>query len=266
LPIEQAGTTRSVSVAELLAGAQPVIEVPSPCVLGRASLGPGGPESLTVGVGLVVANASVAANGTDHASFVVETSFAPTDTVIVNSSGTPKQLPIPDLRALFSAGSNITINSSGAIGATTDPGVTSELQTLTHGLSTTNATVSALSAEIPAGGVAGLNASGQVTAPIAGDASLGTVRAGGVGVARTLETREVDTINVVDFGAVTGGRTAPPPSMPLSPSFPAVAAKFLFPAAITGSRHRWCLPENPWPFAAPARARPGCISRIPASR
>lgn len=205
LPIEQSGVTRSVTVAELLSGTQPAIEVISPCVLGRASLGPGAPESLSVGAGLIVANASVAANGGDHAYFLQSQSFLSTDQAIINSSGTPKQLPIPALRALFSAGSNITINGSGVIGATTDPGVSSQLQTLAQGIASADTSIATLNALIPPGGVAGLNASGQVTAPIAGDVTLGTVRAAGVGTARALETRAVDTLNVLDFGAVTGG-------------------------------------------------------------
>jgi hypothetical protein len=205
LPIDQGGVTRSVSVAEVLASTQPLIEVPSPSVLGRSSLGPGGPESLTVGLGLVVQNATIAANGTDHASFIQESNFVATDEVIINSSGTPKQLPVPALRALFSPGNNVTISATGQIGATTDPSVTVGLQTLTQGVSAANASIATINAKIPPGGIAGLNSSGQVTAPIASDVSLGTVMAGGVGVPRQIELREVDTINVVDFGAVAGG-------------------------------------------------------------
>jgi hypothetical protein len=205
LPIEQSGVTRSVSVAELLSGTQPAIEVPSPSVLGRASLGPGGPESLSVGRGLAVQNASIAANGGDHAYFAQSQSFLSTDEVIINSSGTPKQLPIPALRSLFSAGTNVTINQNGVIGATTDPGVTSELQSITQGLASAEGSISTLGGLIPPGGVAGLNSSGQVTAPIAGDVTLGTVKAGNVGTARQLAVRAVDTINVLDFGAIAGG-------------------------------------------------------------
>jgi hypothetical protein len=205
VPIEQSGVTRSVSVAELLSGVQPAIEVPSPSVLGRSSLGPGGAESLAVGLGLVVQNASIAANGGDHASFVHATSFLSGDEAIINSSGTPKQLPIPALRALFSAGTNVTIDQNGVVGATTDPGVTSQLQTLSQEITSADRSIATLTALIPSGGVAGLNASGQVTAPVAGDVSLGTVKTGTTGTARELATRAVDVVNVLDFGAVTGG-------------------------------------------------------------
>jgi len=205
LPVSQSGITRAVSVAELLSGTQQAIEVPSPCVLGRASLGPGGPESLTVGLGLVVQNAGIAANGGDHASFIQTGSFLTTDEVILNSGGTPKQLQILALRALFNAGTNVTISGSGTIGATTDPGVTTELQSLTQGVAAANASIAAVNAKIPPGGVAGLNSAGQVTAPVAGDVSLGTVIASAGGTARTLAAHALDTINILDFGAVSGG-------------------------------------------------------------
>jgi len=205
LPIEQSGVTRSVSVAELLSGTQAAIELPSPSVFGRASLGPGGPEALTVGLGLVVQNASIAANGGDHASFVQTQNFVPTDEAIINSGGIPKQLPIPAFRSLFSAGKNVTIDQNGIIGSTTDPAVTSNLQTLATGLASADTSITTLSGLIPAGGVAGLNSSGEVTAPIAGDVTLGTVKAGGTGTARALATRAVDVVNVLDFGAIFGG-------------------------------------------------------------
>jgi hypothetical protein len=205
LPISQAGITRAVSVAELLSGTQPALEVPSPCVLGRASLGPGGVESLSVGLGLVVHNASIAADGGDHASFPVVPSFLPTDDAIINSGGIPKQLPIPSLRALFTAGSNVTITTGGVIAATTDPSVTAELQTLTQGIASADSSIAAVNAKIPAGGIAGLNSQGQVTAPVAGDVSLATVLTASTGVARGLQKRALDTVNLLDFGAVAGG-------------------------------------------------------------
>jgi hypothetical protein len=205
VPISQSGITRAVSVAQLLSGTQAAIEVPSPSVLGRASLGPGGPESLGVGLGLVVQSAALNANGGDHASFVQENAFAAGDEVIVNSSGTPTRLPIPALRALFSAGTNVSIGTTGVIAASTDPGVTSELTTLSQGITAANTSIAALGAKIPSGGFAGLNASGQMTSPVAGDVSLGTVLASSTAVPRDLAVRALDVINVLDFGAVTGG-------------------------------------------------------------
>lgn len=205
LPIEQAGVTRAVTVAELLSGTQPLLVVPSPCVLGRASLGPGGVETLGVGVGVAVQAANLIANGGDHAGFAQETSFALTDEVIVNASGTPRRLPIPALRTLFSAGRNISIDTNGVVSSSTDASVSGSLTTLSQGLSAAQSGIATLAAKIPAGGVAGLNGNGQVTAPIAGDASAATVISATGGSARTLAARASDIFNVVDFGAVAGG-------------------------------------------------------------
>ena len=204
IPVSQAGVTREVTVAELLSGTQQLIEVPSPSVLGRASLGPGGPESLSVGSGLIIQGASLTANGSDHAGFVREPSFSATDEAIVNASGTPKRLPIPALRSLFSGGANITIDSSGVVSASTDPSVSINLANLTQSLGATQGSIAALAAKIPAGGFVTLNSNGQVTAPIAGDASFATI-ATSAATPRTFSARALDTINVLDFGAVTGG-------------------------------------------------------------
>jgi hypothetical protein len=205
LPISQSGITRAVTVAELLSGTQAAIEIASPSVLGRASLGPGGPEALSVGLGLVVANASLAADGADHASFALENSFSTGDQAIINSNGTPTRLPLTALRALFSAGNNVSISSNGTIASTTDPSVTASLTTLTQSVSAADASVAALNAKIPSGGFAALNGSGQVTSPVAADVSQATVTAGTGGVARTLAARSLDEVNVLDFGAQPGG-------------------------------------------------------------
>ena len=205
LPVSQGGVTRAVSVAELLSGTQQAIEVPSPSVLGRASLGPGGPEPLTVGLGLTVGNASIQANGADHAGFPQEIAYSAADEVIINSSGTPKRLPLPGLRALFTGGSNVSIDVNGVVASTTDPSVSGSLTALSQGVSAAEASIAALGAKIPAGGFAALNAAGQVTAAIAGDASSGTVLASQTGVARSLAARMNDSVNVLDYGAVRGG-------------------------------------------------------------
>jgi hypothetical protein len=114
-------------------------------------------------------------------------------------------LPIPALRALFSAGTNVSIGTTGVIAASTDPGVTSELTTLSQGITAANASIATLGAKIPSGGFAALNTSGQLTSPVASDVSLGTVLASSTAVARDLALRALDVVNVLDFGAVTGG-------------------------------------------------------------
>jgi hypothetical protein len=205
LPVSQAGIARSVTISELLSGTQPAIEIPSGTLLGRVSLGPGGPEAVQVGLGLEVSNGSVAADGGDHALFGLESAINLTDEAILNSSGTPMRLQLPLLRGLFSAGSNIAIGPTGSISAETDPTVDTELTSLTSGLATTNANLAALAALIPPGGYVSLNAQGQITAPVAGPVSLGTVSVATGAPARTLAAMSLDVINVVDFGAVSGG-------------------------------------------------------------
>ena len=46
---------------------------------------------------------------------------------------------------------------------------------------------------------------GQITDPVAGPVTLGTVQVTQSAPARTLQAMALDTINVVDFGAVPGG-------------------------------------------------------------
>ena len=118
IPLSQAGVTRTATVGTLLASTQPAILAPTGTLLGRVSLGPGGPEPIAIGTGLALAAASLAANGDDHATFVSQGALQPTDEVILNSSGTPKRMILGLLRGLFSAGPNITIDPTGTISAT----------------------------------------------------------------------------------------------------------------------------------------------------
>ena len=117
LPISQAGVTHSVRVGALLASMQPAVMADTGTLLGRISLGAGGPEAIEVGLGLVLNGGTLAASGVDHASFPQETRLTPTDQVVVESSGNPRLLPLSLLRGLFSAGSNISIDSTGTISA-----------------------------------------------------------------------------------------------------------------------------------------------------
>ncbi len=205
IPVSQGGVTRSLTVAEVLSGTQAAIELPSGSLLGRVSLGPGSPEPVPVGLGLAVLQGTLVANGADQSSYALENAINLNDQVIVNSSGVPSRLPIPLLRGIFTAGTDIAINGSGVISSTTDPGVTAELASLTSGLNTTEVNLAALEAKIPPGGFVGLNAQGQITNPVAGPVTLGTVQVTPTAPARTLQQLTLDTINVVDFGAMPGG-------------------------------------------------------------
>ena len=118
IPLSQDGTTRTTTVGRLLASTQPAILAPTGTLLGRVSLGPGGPEPLIVGAGLQLANSSLAANGTDHAGFDLQNTLQPTDELVLNSGGNPKRMTLGLLRGLFAAGTNITIDPSGTISGT----------------------------------------------------------------------------------------------------------------------------------------------------
>jgi Fibronectin type III domain len=118
LPLSQNGTTHSVTVGTLLAGVQPAIISATGNLLGRISVGPGGPEPIAVGTGLTLNGGTIAASGADHAAFVQETSLVATDQVVLNSAGSPKLLLLSLLRGLFAAGNNVTIDAAGTISAT----------------------------------------------------------------------------------------------------------------------------------------------------
>jgi len=205
LPVSQAGVTRSVTVAELLGGTQPAIEIPSANLLGRISLGPGGPEAVEIGVGLALQAGAVAATGADHAGFPLTPGLDLTAEAIINEAGTPQRLPLTALRGLFTAGTNVAINGSGTISASTDPSVSAELSSLSSGLDTTEANLAALAAKIPSGGYVTLNSQGEITAPMAGPVTLGTVAVSSGTPNRTLAAKSMDVLNVVDFGALTDG-------------------------------------------------------------
>ena len=61
LPASQAGTLRSVTRAQLLAGTQPALALQPGTLLGRASSTLGGPEPITIGAGLAMVAGSLAA-------------------------------------------------------------------------------------------------------------------------------------------------------------------------------------------------------------
>src|ERR1700759_186655 len=92
LPVSQAGVTRSVSVGTLLASMQPAIMTGTGTLLGRVSLGTGGPESISVGPGVTLNGGTLAATGGDHASFQQQTTLIPTDEVVLESGGNPMLL------------------------------------------------------------------------------------------------------------------------------------------------------------------------------
>jgi hypothetical protein len=123
IPISQGGAARSVSVGALLAGTQPAILAATGTMLGRTSLGPGGPDSLEVGIGLLLNSDGLVATGADHASFPVQGTLTLSDEAVLSSEGSPKLLQLSLLRGLFSPGQNISIDQYGTISATVAGGI-----------------------------------------------------------------------------------------------------------------------------------------------
>jgi Fibronectin type III domain len=117
IPISQAGSTCSVPVGSLLAGTQPAIIVEPPCLLGRVSLGPGGPDVITVGEGLILNNNTLTAAGFDLSTLPSESAPSAGDQIVVSNTQGLQLLAIDTIRDLFTPGQNITIDSGGTISA-----------------------------------------------------------------------------------------------------------------------------------------------------
>lgn len=119
LPISQGGTARSASVGALLASTQPAIVVSSPSLIGRTSLGQGGPEQVGIGVGMTLSGGALQADGSDHAAFPSVSSLSMDSDLVINNQGSPMRMQTSLLRGLFSAGQNVTIASNGVISSST---------------------------------------------------------------------------------------------------------------------------------------------------
>lgn len=120
--VSQNGNTVTATVGTLLASTQPAIMAAQGTLLGRISLGLGGPEAINPGIGLAISGGALTATGADHASYPAAASLQDTDQAVLNSAGAPKLLSLASLRGLFSAGANIGISSAGVISATAGSG------------------------------------------------------------------------------------------------------------------------------------------------
>ncbi len=117
IPISQGGSTYAVSVGTLLSTMQPEILVDPPCLLGRVSMGAGGPDAIGVGSGLILNNFTLSASGIDISVLSAQTSLSADDHIVVANAQGP-HLAAPGLfRSIFVAGHNISIDSNGTISA-----------------------------------------------------------------------------------------------------------------------------------------------------
>jgi hypothetical protein len=126
IPISQDGAAKATSIGALLASVQPVIIVASPSLLGRASLGSGGPEQIDIGVGISLASGTLVADGLDHAAFPLAPSLSSAIDLVISNQGSPMLMQSSLLRGLFSAGQNVAIDPNGVISTTAT--VTSTVQ------------------------------------------------------------------------------------------------------------------------------------------
>ncbi|MCB8880425.1 hypothetical protein ACELLULO517_09290 [Acidisoma cellulosilytica] len=63
MPIDQGSGTNGITLATLLAGQQSAIVAPTGTLLGRMSIGAGGPETITLGSGLIMTSGTIAVGG-----------------------------------------------------------------------------------------------------------------------------------------------------------------------------------------------------------
>ncbi len=117
LPLSQSGVLYSVSVSQLTANLQPLLDVPTGDLLGRNSVGAGAPEAINLGAGLVLATGTLSADGGDHAGFPLQATMSLSDNLVIDT-GTPGLLPITALRGLFSAGTGVSIDDNGVVAVT----------------------------------------------------------------------------------------------------------------------------------------------------
>lgn len=117
IPLSQDGVARSVSIASLLSDVQPAIHVGPGLLLGRTSIGTGGPEAIVVGPGLVLNDGTLTtADGLMNALEPVETITAE-DRLVIRRDGQLGVVPVSAIRALHAAGGHITIDDDGTIAA-----------------------------------------------------------------------------------------------------------------------------------------------------
>jgi hypothetical protein len=112
----------------------------SPSLLGRISIGSGGPEQVDIGIGIGLSGTALVADGLDHSAFPAVSSLSIESDLVISNQGSPGLMQASFLRGLFSAGSNVVIDSNGVISTSAEATVTGtvvsggsigELQTVT---------------------------------------------------------------------------------------------------------------------------------------
>ena len=131
LPLSQSGSAHAVSVGTLLSQMQPAINIAHGNLLGRSSIGSGGPDPIAVGTGLILNNGVLQASPFDPTRLTTQGTISPADQALIVNGSTPQLVALAQFRSLFSAGSNITIDGSGTISANVTAGGSPSLASLT---------------------------------------------------------------------------------------------------------------------------------------
>lgn len=95
IPVSQEGVTRAVSVGTLLSSTQPAILAPTGVLLGRVSIGDGGPESVAIGNGLELSSGTLTAAGFIGA--IQTGTISSDDFVYISQGGSNKTITLANL-------------------------------------------------------------------------------------------------------------------------------------------------------------------------
>ncbi|HET6183218.1 MAG TPA: fibronectin type III domain-containing protein [Acetobacteraceae bacterium] len=114
VPISQSGSLVTTTTGELLAGTQPAILAPTGSLLGRISLGPGGPEPIDVGAGLVLESGTLIADVSTLRS-VLGVGGAGSGSAAVAALPVVSSLAASDLIAVSQNGTNAAISLSNLL-------------------------------------------------------------------------------------------------------------------------------------------------------
>jgi len=88
-----------------------------PSLLGRFSLGAGGPDTVAIGDGLSLNSGTLSASALNLQSLPTQTNLSQSDQFIIDSAGALQFAAVGQVRELFTAGANVTIDSNGVISA-----------------------------------------------------------------------------------------------------------------------------------------------------
>ena len=117
IPISQSGSAHAISVGTLLSQVQPAIIIDPPSLLGRYSIGPGGPDVIAIGGGLTLNEGTLSSSSFDPTTLPVQTTLSTPDQFLIVNGTTAQLGQVSQIRDLFTAGSNIAIDSNGTISA-----------------------------------------------------------------------------------------------------------------------------------------------------